>query len=128
MPPTRFLNPIPVAERTGWRYTGTLKDQTGAVVPGSVLTTLTLRIYVVNAALTELVGFPTPVNILNTGRGTITEGGLLTIDFIPADSAITETAELREQHRALVEAVWSSGTKEFAHEIEWTVNNMSKRT
>lgn len=126
MPPTRFLNPIPVAERTGWRYTGTLKDQTGAVVPGSALTTLTIRIYVVNAALTDIVA--SPVSILNTGRGTISELGVLVIDLTPSDSAITETADLRENHRALVEAVWSSGTKEFAHEIEWIVNNMSKRT
>jgi hypothetical protein len=123
---TRFINPPPVAERSGWRYTGTLKDQAGIVVPGSALTTLTIRIYVVNTALTDIV--TPPVSILNTGRGTITEQGLLTIDFTPADSAITETAELRENHRALVEAVWSSGTKEFAHEIEWTINNMSKRT
>lgn len=119
----RYINAEPVPERVGWRYQGTLKDEAGTVIPAATFAALTITIYALDAAQTIIQA---STSILNTGRGTLDAFGVLTITFLPADSAIVDTTLLAERHVALVEGDYA-GTRKFAREVEWGISNMAKR-
>lgn len=121
---TRYVNPETVPERVGWRYQGTLKDEAGAIIPAATFATLTVTIYALDTAQTVIQA---STSILNVGRGTLDAGGVLTITFLPADSAVLDDGLLEERHLALVEGDYA-GTRKFAREIEWAVVNLAKRS
>jgi hypothetical protein len=120
----RYVNAEPVPERVGWRYQGTLKDETGAVIPAATFSGLTVTIYALDAAQTVIQA---STSILNVGRGVLDAFGVLTITFLPADSAMVDATLLEERHVALVEGDYA-GTRKFAREIEWGARNMAYRT
>ena len=120
---TRYVNAEPVPERVGWRYQGTLKDETGAVIPAATFTALTVTIYALDAAQTIIQA---STSILNVGRGVLDAFGVLTITFVPTDSAMVDATLAQERHVALIEGDYS-GTRKFAREVEWLVLNLSKR-
>jgi hypothetical protein len=131
---TRYVNPELVPERVGWRYQGTLKDEAGAVIPAATFTALTVTIYALDAAQTIIQA---STSILNVGRGVLDAFGVLTVTFVPTDSAIVDPTSMvsltpretvpGERHIALVEGDYA-GTRKFAREIEWPVRNLSKRS
>jgi len=119
----RFIAPDPVPEGVGWRYSGTLKDEAGVVIPAAAFTALTVKIYV-RDTLTDI---QTMTTILNAGRGALhATSGLLTVTFLPADSDMVDAAAIEEWHIALIEGDYS-GTRKFAREIWWRVVNYQKR-
>ena len=120
---TRYVNPETVPERVGWRYQGTLKDEAGAVIPAATFTALTVTIYALDAAQTIIQA---PTSILNVGRGVLDAFGVLTITFVPTDSAMVDAALAQERHVALIEGDYS-GSRKFAREIEFQVVNLAKR-
>jgi hypothetical protein len=122
---TRFVNTEPVPERVGWRYQGTLKDEAGVPIPSTSFAALTIKIYALNPTLSDI---QTSVSVLNVGRGTLDPNGLLTVTFLPDDSAMVDAALPEERHLALIEGDYSTPTRKFAHEIEWLVINLAKRT
>lgn len=116
---TAFTTRIP--EQSSARYTAVLKDETGAVVPGSHLTTLTLEIRD-EATGTIILA---KQSILNVNRGAVDESGNLTVTFRSSDSAMVSEASVEETHIALVE--WTSGVLSGAHEVAIYVTNMTDR-
>lgn len=85
----RMVLPELVPEKSTVRYTGTLKDEAGVVIPSAALTMLTLTLYALDAALT-VINTVSAVNILNTGRGTVgATDGKLTIT-LPADGVLVD--------------------------------------
>jgi hypothetical protein len=120
---SRFIVDEPIAERTVWQYRATLVREDRTPVQPAELSTLTLQVYVLDDAQTVI---QTKTSILNTGRGSITTAGVLTINFLSTDSALASTSE-EETHLALIEAEWDGGAKTFAHEVQWTVTNVAKR-
>jgi len=117
-----------VPEKSTWRYTGVLKDETDTVVAAAQLTTLTLTLYALDAALT-IINSVDAVNILNVGRGTVhATNGTVTIIFEPADNAILDAALIEERHLALIQFTYAAGAKAGRHEVEFAVRNMAKVT
>jgi hypothetical protein len=121
---TRYVNPEPVPERVGWRYQGTLKDEAGVVIPAATFSALTVTIYALDPVQTIIQA---STSILNVGRGTLDTNGLLTITFVPNDSAMVDATLADERHVALIEGDYS-GTRKFAREVEWQTVNMARRT
>ena len=122
----RTVLPDPIPEKATWRYTATLKDETETVVAAAQLTTLTLTLYALNAALTILNSVDA-TNILNTGRGTVhATSGLLTIVFEPADNPVVDATLLEERHLALIQWTYAGGAKAGRHEVEFGVRNLAK--
>ncbi len=111
----------PVNERTSARYTATLEDETGAVVPASALLTLTLTVYDVETG--TKINSRDSQNVLNTNGVSISEAGALVWTLEPADNIIVSTALLNEKHRALFRATWGSG-RGLTHEVDVWVKNV----
>lgn len=116
-----------IAEKTTWRFTATLLDETGVAIPSAELVTLTLTLYNRDSATQEIINSVSAVNILNTGRGVMhATSGLLAVTLEPNDNAIiTSTSDL-EWHRALIEGAYAVGNKKFKHEIDFQVRNLNK--
>lgn len=116
-----------VAEKTTLRCTATLVDETGAAIPSSGVSALTLTLYNRDSTTKEILNSVSAVNILNTGRGTLhATSGLLTVTLDPLDNAIVDSASDLEWHRALIEGTYAAGAKAFKHEIDWQVRNLNK--
>ena len=118
-----------VAEKTTLRVTATLVDETGAAIPASGLTTLTLTLYNRDSATQQIVNSVDAVDILNAGRGTVhATSGLLTLTLLPADNTIIDTTNELEWHRVLIQGTYAAGVKAFRQEIEFQVRNLAKVT
>jgi hypothetical protein len=118
-----------LAEKTTLRFTATLVDETGAAIPSSGVSAITLTVYNRDSATKEILNSVTAVNILNAGRGTLhATSGLLTVTLDPLDNAIVDNTSDLEWHRALIEGTYAAGAKGFKHEIDWQVRNLHKVT
>ena len=118
---------VVVAEKATLRFTSTLVDETGTVVPLAGVSALTLTLYNRDSATKEIINSVSGVNILNVGRGTLhATSGLLTVTLEPNDNAIIDSASDLEWHRALIEGTYAGGAKAFKHEIDWQVRNLNK--
>lgn len=116
-----------VAEKTTMRFTSTLVDETGTVVPSAGVSALTLTLYNRDSTAKEIINSVSAVNILNSGRGALhATSGLLTVTLEPNDNAIIDSASDLEWHRALIEGTYAGGAKAFKHEIDWQVRNLNK--
>lgn len=116
-----------VAEKTTLRFTSTLVDETGTVVPLAGVSALTLTLYNRDSTTKEIINGVSAVNILNSGRGTLhATTGLLTVTLEPNDNAIIDSASDLEWHRALIEGTYAGGAKAFKQEIDWPVRNLNK--
>lgn len=118
-------------------YTTVLSDESGAVVPGSSLTALTLTLYDTKSG--SVINNRDHQNILNTNDVSIDSNGLLTWNLKPADNAILnpttatspitingETYQGYETHAAVFHATWSGGNKAKSHQITIIVANLNK--
>ena len=114
-----------VNERASALYTAVLKDETGAVIDGTALDSLTLTVY--EAASGTILNGRDAQNVKNTNGVTITAGGALTWVLDPADNAVLGTGP-SERHVALFIATWASGAKKCPHELTWHVRNLAKQT
>ena len=126
--PTTFYAPAQVVnEKTPSRYSCQLTLETGAKVPLASLTAVRLWVYELESGSEAAVNSITDVNILNTGRGVITETSTATtlvITFASADNAMVSASRAQERRRALIKWAWASS--EAYHEFEWMVRNLSK--
>lgn len=118
-----------VEERSTARYVVTLKDETGVVIPLSALTTLTLTLY--DVYTNTVINSRNDQNVKNTNNVVYTEAGVLTWTLQPTDNVIV-TSDVRtngyEDHIALFEYTWSSGSKAGKHELEIFVRQINKVT
>ena len=121
--PYRSVMTQRVAEGATCLLYGTLKDERGALLPGSELTTLTLTLY--EKSTKEILNSREDSNILQTGGGTVDNGGYLELELYAADNEIIKPRATSEVHVALIEYSYQ-GTKTGKHEIEFTVANLVK--
>lgn len=87
-------------------YTGYFLDQNDAVVPLSGLSALTLSI--ADTILGTIVNSVSGVNILNTGRGTVSSAGLVTITLSPSDTALLTSTDVQEGRSLVITFTVSS--------------------
>lgn len=112
-----------INEATTGRYTATLYDETGTVVDGTGLTTLTLTLY--DKATGTIINNRNAQSVNNTNGVTITSSGVLTWTVSYADTAMVGTRKV-ERHVGVFVGTWSAGAKKFVHEVEMDVVNVTK--
>lgn len=113
----------PVDERTTIKIAGTMKDETDTVIPAADVTTCTLTLYLLSTS--AIINSKDDTNILNANNGTWSSAGAFTLELLPADNQMVGT-DAREQHVALIEWTYASGTKAGKLEFVFWVRNMTK--
>ncbi len=63
-------------------------------------------------------------DILNANNGTIDGSGNITLTLLAADTAMSNTARLREWRTALIQWTWASGTKHGSVEVRFPIVNI----
>jgi hypothetical protein len=115
------MNTLRARERTSGSYTATLRDENGAVVPGSVLTSLTLTFTDVRTG--EVINGRTAQNVLNANGVTVNESGVMTWTMSAADNQIIGVGLASERHVARFTAQWGVA-KQVVHEVAFEVENL----
>jgi hypothetical protein len=113
----------PVASGQTAQYTCQLLDETGAPVPASALTALTLTI--VDTATKAVVNGCSAANILNTGRGTVDSSGNLAVTLMPADTALLVSADTQELRSLIVDWTYAAGAKLGRHQVDFLIIGLS---
>lgn len=95
-------------------------DQAGAPIPASALDTLTLSI--VDPLTGETINNASQVDILNTGRGSVSSSGRLTVQLEVGDTALAYTSGQEPVQRSLV-LDWTYGSSPLTgrHQVNFTV-------
>lgn len=115
-----------IPEKSTWRYTGILKDETGTAIAALSLSTLTLTLY--NLDTLAIINGMNGINILNADRGTVDASGNLTVVLQPADNPILDTTKIDETHVMLLQWTYAGGAKAGRHEVEFRVRNLAQVT
>ena len=95
--------------------TGVLRDETGALVDGDDLTTLTLTLY--DEATDTIINDQYQTDILNANGGSVDSEGNFTLTLLPEDMPIVTAGMRRELHIALIEWTYpadKAGWQDFA--------------
>lgn len=113
-----------VAEASTSLITATIQDESGAVLPDTSLTTLTLTLF--DEATDAVINAQSGTDILNANNGTVDGAGLLTMLLQATDNPIVTVGrpDPIEWHVALFE--WTYGTKSGKHEVAFPVRNLTK--
>jgi hypothetical protein len=110
----------PFPEKTTRVITATVKDETGAVIPGASLTTMVYSLY--DEDTLAIINSRTLVDI----KANVTSGGVLTLELLPADMAVQTTSKDEERHRVLIEWTYAAGVKRGSYEAQVIVSNVEK--
>jgi hypothetical protein len=113
----------PVASGQTAQYKCQLLDETGAPVPASALTALTLSI--VDTATKAVVNGCNAANILNTGRGTVDANGNLVVTLAPADTTLLAAADLQEMRSLVIDWTYAAGVKLGRHQVDFLIIALS---
>lgn len=107
---------IPLAEQASGGYWATIKDESGVLVPGNVLTALTLTLYVTLADGTQtIINGRDHQNVLNTNDVTLFNALQARADgktynlfwqIRKEDTTIVDSTLTTERHVALFEWAW----------------------
>lgn len=101
-------------EKCTGKFTGQLLDHNGASIPGTLLDSLTLSLFVLGNE-TTYVNNRNNQDVLNKNNVTVDSDGVLTWDIQVGDTAILGVGA-RETHRALFKWTWETskaGNAEF---------------
>lgn len=115
---------VTINEKTTARITATLRDDAGAVVPGSSLTTATLTLY--DLATDTIINSRNAQDIRNANNVTIDESGNLSWVMGAADNPIVNSALNLETHIALFQFTWGTPTKALNTEVQLQVRNLAR--
>lgn len=108
-----------IRERTTWRWQGTLLDEDGVAIPAAQLFAVTLTITDAISG-TKLVDAR---DVKNANGGTITAGGVMTLQVYPTDNRMVNQRLDLETHRATITYSWDGGDNAHWHCIELLVQN-----
>lgn len=117
--PWRTTWPDSVPESGSARLTAVLKDEAGDPVPGSSLTTATLKLF--DRATQDIINSHDATDI----RPNVDVNGVLTLDLTPDDNPIVTAARAIEWHVARIQYAWDGGDKQGFHELHFSVANLA---
>ena len=120
----RFDNK-PIPELDSAQYVATMTKEDGTTLGSAELTTLTLTIYALNLTR-SIVNSVNAVSILNTGRGVVSAGGVLTLTLNSLDNQVVDQTLPEEKHLLYIVGTWSAGTRRTSRLAEITIVNMPK--
>lgn len=118
---------VDVLEGETPRYTATLKDETGAVLPAASLSTLTLKLYVTKTDGTDQFirgSAGAGQNVLNANNVTINASGAIVWLLQVADTTLVEAIPY-ERHIALWEWTWPT-SRAGKHEVWFNVKALNQ--
>lgn len=113
-----------VCEKTTCQIVQTFTDEAGATISAGV-SSCTLTLYEKRSG--TILNSRNQVNINGANGGTITSG-VLTLVLSEVDNVLVSQARRSEEHVALIEYTWASGTRYGKKEITFTVVNQLKVT
>lgn len=117
----------PVPAGSTFVYGGTFKDESGNAIAASDLVSLTLTL--VDTVSGAIVNSVNAVDVLNTGRGTVSAGGVFAITLgqhpNEADTALLDSTDSQEDRSIVLEWTYSSPAKTGRHEKQFTVEALS---
>jgi hypothetical protein len=117
----------PVNERTIARYTsGPLKDEDGAVVSGTILSSATLTLK--DEKTRTIINSRNAQNVNQANGVSISNLGIVSWLLAPADNTIVNTSLPQEVHVATFDLRWDAGASRAMHEVKILVNNISAIT
>jgi hypothetical protein len=115
----KTVDQIPIPEKsTPPLKIGPLKDENGAIVKGSDLTTCTLTIF--NRGTEDQVKAATDVKSL------VGEDGILNYQPVVGDTAIVDAKSRQEWRVARADYTWLSGARSWRHELHFCVANLAR--
>lgn len=114
-----------VNEGTTPRYTATLLDELGAVVPAASLSAIVLSVF--NKHTGTVLNGRNRQNVLNANNVSISAGGVLVWSIQAADLDVPGAQDVATI-LAVFEYEWSSGTKKDWHEVELRVSALPRPT
>lgn len=118
------MNLPTINENVTAKFTATLKDEDGAAIGSSSLTTLRATLYDVKTGTVS--GTRNKQNILNVNGGSVSAEGVLSLLLDPADTALTnQYAVSPEDHVLLIEWTYNNGNKAGNHECHFFVQPMA---
>lgn len=124
--PRQIITTPPLIEKTTAQVELQLTDQDDAALTSAALTTVTLTLY--ERISGTILNSRSAQDIKDVNGGSISAGGLLTLILSHLDNALVSQARSQEEHVALIEWTWSSGTRYGKKEITFTVLNQVKVT
>lgn len=111
-----------ICERTTTLLQLQLTDENDEAIAKASLSTLTLTLYERKTA--TILNGRDQSDILDDNGGTVSSTGLLDLILDDNDNALaTQASKVAEDHVALIEWTWSSGTRFGKKEITFTVAN-----
>jgi hypothetical protein len=128
-----------ILEQTSGVYRAIITDESGAMLPGSTLSTLALTLYVIGSSGTvSYINSRNAQNVLNTNgvlvydtlqTDTLTDGTTLEYNLkwtiSPADTTLNSSTLKTERHIALFEWGWGV-SKAGKHEVILAVKNLNE--
>jgi len=105
-------------------YTATIKDENGAVIPGSSLDSLTLTLYTLEAQ--TIINSRDSQNILGANGGAVDGSGVLTMELNELDNAIINNTLDIEWREMLFKWTYATATRTGRHVKSYAVRNLSK--
>ena len=124
--PTTF--PDVINEGSTAEYTAVLKDETGLVIPASVINTLTLTLTHVTALHVDtgtIINDRDEQNVLNANDVTVDSEGNLVFALQTEDTAIQDETEPYEFHRATFQCTFDT-TKQNNWDVDFLIRNLSQ--
>lgn len=112
----------PIREGTTALLTATLRDETGAAVPGTALATLVLTLY--RRRDGKIINGRQRQNILGANGGAVDVAGKLTLTLGALDNVVLDPSARLEEHACLIEFTTIAGSKPGTDRIGFHVERL----
>src|SRR5262245_34009316 len=125
----RFDVQDPVAEKSTWTHSVTLKKPDGAGGTAAITAAelASLKFWLRNATdpLLPVINSVNGLNVLNANHGTLhATNGRLTLTLHEADNPVVDQTKAKERHVGSIEAKYNGGTDVLRYEFFFTVESM----
>lgn len=110
-------------ETTTGRYTATMYDETGTVIDGTAMSSLTLTLY--DKRTYSIINSRNAQDVKGTNGVAVTNVGGLTWTISKSDTVMVGTGQT-ERHVAVFVGTWAAGAKQFVHEVEMDIINVKR--
>jgi len=119
--PTTFTTVV--NEKSTAKYTATLKDEDGVIIPAANIVSLTLTLCEVPDG--TIINSRSDQDVLNTNNVTVDSSGILIYTLQELDTIIVNAALATEIHRATFKMTFNT-TGKATWDVDFTIRNLAK--
>ena len=120
--------------QTSAKYTATLKDEDGTVIPRSDIADIKVTLYNLDDSTGSIINSRDDQTVFDSG-GSETNGGtlhatsgLFTLNLTSSDNVMVDSTQSHERHRMVINFTWDSPVKTGRHVVDFVVRNLEKVT